>query len=503
MRSTAGIFALACALTVATELTALAAYPVLDQAHTFRGRISYVVHQADLVSAPDVRGDLTVSPNSWTLREQSPQQTALAGTGGATVDGGGVHVGVDDPLAAGSIANAWAVAIGTLATGPVAADGGDGVWKSARLRMYLDDARSSVVGLADVAGSANVSFAFDDWEDVGGMQLPQRVLRLRDGVPEASYSITGYTVTRAFPEAPIPTAPAPHRAPIADSSLGWTAGQSPIRLVGVAFPWRLLSTAFGLLLLAVLVVAWTRRDALIERVRRIVQDDPRGWTARGVSVFVSPEGRLHFDGAEYRVGAEFFDRMAVVQTSPLFLRVGSRDVPRAVVLARKFRPAAVFAGQTTARRPRSAHGFSLIETLVAVALFAMVMVGAVFPTLVVMARGDAIAATQEDAVRIAANALGDQEAACAYGAVTDGTVTSQIGQLSLTVAVGPSATGVAGASDIDVTVTDASGRTLAAAASTVGPAVPIPPPPDATPTPMSSGPSPPPEPSPSPSGWPG
>lgn len=505
MRSLAGFFALAGMLTVAAPAFA---YPVLDQAHAFRGRITYTARNAADASAPSVSGQLVVDQSGWVLEERAASGIARAGTRGASVDSAGVHVGVDDPLAAGSIANAWAIAVGTLATEPVASVEGDGVWKTARLRLYLNDARDSVVGMADAAGVGDVSFSFDDWTDVSGMLLPRRIMRLRGGVSEAAFSVSGYTVLRAIPTG-LP--PAPTRHAIVDGSLGWTAGQAPIRLAVVQFPWRLFLAAFGSLMLALIAVAWTRRDALLQRLCRWVEDDPRGWATRGVSVFVSPEGRLVFHGSEYRVGPQFYNRQAVVQSSPLFLRIGSRDVPRSVIVARKFRPLAASARRRAASAPaphtRSAHGFSLIETLVAVAVFAAVVVGAVFPTLIVMARGDAIAATQEDAVRIAANALGDQEAASAYGAVTDGTVTSLIGQLTLTVTVKPSASGAAVASDIVVTVTDQSGRTLARAISTVGPAVPVPPPPDSTPTPMPSDgsppPSPPPTPSPSPSTWPG
>lgn len=507
MRSTAGIFALAGALVFAAGTVALAGYPILDHARSFRGRITYTLSQTDIAHPVEVLGDLNVQSTSWSLEERAPYEVARAGSAGASVDGGGAHVGVDDPLAAGSIANAWAAAIGALATGTISATPNDGVWNAGRLRLYLDDTRDNVIGMADTAGAGDVTFSFDDWVDAGGLELPQRVTRLRDGTPEASFAISAYSVARAFPASPAPEAPAKRHQPVAVGSLGPSASQAPEDRTAIEFPWRLVLNAFGAMLLALVIVAWTRRDALIERVRRRVEDDPRGWAARGVSVFVSPEGKLHFDGADYRVGAQFYNRTATVQSSPLFLRVGSRDVPRAVVVARKFRPLVMRArrgGKALSGRAGSALGFTMIETLVAVALFAIVVVGAVFPTLVVMARGDAIAATQEDAVRIAANALGDEESACAYGAVTEGSISSQIGQLTLNVTVAPSASGVAGADDIAVTVSDPTGRVLARAISTVGPAVPPPPLPNATPTPPTSGGSPPPPtPAPTPTHWPG
>jgi hypothetical protein len=125
----------------------------------------------------------------------------------------------------------------------------------------------------------------------------------------------------------------------------------------------------------------------------------------------------------------------------------------------------------------------LIENIVAIGLFALVVVGAVYPSLAVMANGDQIARRQSDAVRLAANALNDEEVASSYGAVTEGSVRSQSGDLTVVVTVGPSQTGVSGAHDIDVAVQDAAGRYLAHAISTVGPAVPAPPPPNHTPNP--------------------
>jgi type II secretory pathway pseudopilin PulG len=150
------------------------------------------------------------------------------------------------------------------------------------------------------------------------------------------------------------------------------------------------------------------------------------------------------------------------------------------VVARKFRIPALYSAKVW--RSRSA-GLSLIENIVAMGLFVSVVVGAVYPTLVVMANGDRIARMQDDAVRLAANALNDEEAASAYGPITDDSVRMQAGALTVVVTVGPSQSGVAGAHDIDVAVEDAGGHALAHAISTVGPAVPAPPPPGQTPNP--------------------
>ena len=474
------VCALFCAGTAAPILAATTGFAILDDARAFRGRITYDAHRIDGLPAPRVAGTLTIGNTRWWVEERSPDTVATADGSGGTLQGGGFNTGVDDPLAAGSIANAWALAMGMLSAFPPAhSPPTDGIWQSANIRLYLNDTHDAVQGLADTAGSGDVSFAFDDWVDVDGVRLPQRVMRLRDGEPEASYAVQGYAVLRSPILAAASATPRPVALPDAGGD-GVLAPQPPVEFQHRDFPWQLVSSAFGLLLLGVVVVAWTRRDAFVELLRARVQIDPRGWQARGVTVFVTSDGRMWFDGAEYIVGPQFFGRRAVVQSSALFLRIGAREIPRAVVIARKFRIPAMRAAH--ADRSRSA-GLSLIENIVAIGLFSVVIVGAVYPTLAVMANGDRIAHTRSDAVRLAANALNDEEIASAYGAVNEGTVRTQSGALTIVVTVAPSTSGVADAHDIDVVVQDAGGSTLAQAISTVGPAVPAPPPPGHTPNP--------------------
>jgi len=473
--------AIACGNASGPTLGAPEGYAILDNAHAFRGRITYVVHRTDILPAPRIAGTLTIGNTFWSVDERSPDTIATADNKGGSLQGGGLSTGVDDPLAAGAIANGWAIAMGTLSAFPATRiSAGNAIWRSAALRLYLDDQLENVVGLADTAASSNVTFAFDDWMDVAGVKLPQRAMRMRAGVPEASYSIEGYSVMRAAVLAALPAAPHAKKQPEISGNSGIVAAQPPIELQRISFPWRFLSSLFGLLLLAVFIVAWTRREAIVEVLRGRVQADPRGWQSRGVSLFVTSDGRLWFDGAEYKVGAQFYGRQAVVQSSPLFLRIGAREVPRAVVVARKFRLPALRSGK--AWRTRSA-GFSLIENVVAIGLFAAVIVGAVYPTLAVMANGDRIAHVHDDAVRLAANTLNDEEIASAYGTVSDGSVRTREGEFTVVVTVESSQTGLDGAHDIDVVVEDAKGQSLAHAISTVGPAVPAPPPPGQTPNP--------------------
>lgn len=475
------VCALACAGAAAPIAAATTGFTILDNAQAFRGRITYVAHRTDALPAPRISGTLTIGNAHWSVEERSPDALATANAGGGTLQGGGFNTGVDDPLAAGSVANAWALVMGTLsASAPGRDPTADDIWQSANIRLYLNDTRDAVQGLADTAGAGDVSFAFDDWIDVDGLRLPSQVMRLRDGAPEATYEIQEYAVLRSPALAATSGPPRAKALPDAAGGAGLLAPQPPVEFQQREFPWQLVSSAFGLLLLGVMVVAWTRRDAFVEMLREHIQTDPRGWQARGVSVFVTSDGRLWFDGAEYRIGPQFFGRRAIVQSSPLFLRIGAREVPRAVIVARKFRIPALRIAKS--ERFRSA-GFSLIENIVAIGLFSIVVIGAVYPTLAVMANGDRIARTQSDAVRIAANALNDEEIASAYGAVSEGTIRTQYGALTLVLTVEASKSGVSGAYDIDVAVQDASGSALAHAISTVGPAVQAPPPPGHTPNP--------------------
>ena len=118
-------------------------------------------------------------------------------------------------------------------------------------------------------------------------------------------------------------------------------------------------------------------------------------------------------------------------------------------------------------------GLSVVETLVGTALFAVVMVGAVYPTLTAVARADHIAAQKRAAILAALNALTDEEVACAYGTSAPvGTSTQTIDGMTVTVDVAASI--VANARDIRVTASDSSGFVLATLATTVGPPVPPP-----------------------------
>ena len=114
--------------------------------------------------------------------------------------------------------------------------------------------------------------------------------------------------------------------------------------------------------------------------------------------------------------------------------------------------------------------------LAAFAVFAppgAVIVAAVFPTLVVLAHADRVAAQRETALQIASNALVDEESALAYGfSIHDSSGSFGVEGMQLTVTVSPAS--LTGLHQITAQVNDASGAILARIATMVGPPVPAP-----------------------------
>jgi Tfp pilus assembly protein PilX len=109
----------------------------------------------------------------------------------------------------------------------------------------------------------------------------------------------------------------------------------------------------------------------------------------------------------------------------------------------------------------------------------------VFPTLIVLAHADRLAAQRQLALQIAANALADEESALAYGSsVTDESAVSTVEGMQLKETVSPST--VAGMHELNVEVSDTSGFTLARMVSEIGPPVPPPGAPSPAPSPPAS-----------------
>jgi hypothetical protein len=157
----------------------------------------------------------------------------------------------------------------------------------------------------------------------------------------------------------------------------------------------------------------------------------------------------------------------------LFLRVSAPGVPRASILPRKFRP--IDLGIASRRtRKSAARAYTLVETIVATALFASIILFGIYPALAALSRADALAQARSLAVIIASNALSDEQAADYYdGGAPQGTTVTDVDGLVLTVTV--TANGFRGARDLDITVTDGGGDTLASVASMLGPPVKAPP----------------------------
>ncbi len=437
----------------------------LSALRNFRGTLAYTAHPAGDPSQI-IAGSLAVTGEHFTLDERSRTEAVHVSDGQSWLASDGRTFYFDDALGVSGLANAWAVMVAGCVTLPLQPDPSGRSWTAgARMRIYPDlQSGDRIIGLVDIAPGADVSFSFGDWQSVDGLALPASVVQLRDGIAAGAYVIDRYQVAWA-PQRPAPagagqSVPAPAPADQHNPLLARTGSQERAAL-------RFFGLLVALLALSLGIAAWLRRDALADRLCRRLASDPRDWRDEGTTAFVSPEGTLWFGGRRYHVGSAFFNRRALVQSSMFFIRISAADTGLPVVMARKF------PRHEPPRPSRSAAGFTLVEALVATALFASVIVAAVFPTLVVLAHADRVAALHEAAVQVAANALVDEEAALAYGSsISDASSVSNVDGLRLTVAVTTSS--VNGLHQITATVADANGAQLARIATMVGPPVPAP-----------------------------
>jgi len=122
----------------------------------------------------------------------------------------------------------------------------------------------------------------------------------------------------------------------------------------------------------------------------------------------------------------------------------------------------------------SEAGFTLVETIVATALFAAIVLLVVCPSIAAVAHADAMAGERSEAVIIASNALADEEAASEYGAgASVGDATTTIDGLTLTVTVSPGT--IRDESDLDIVVNDSGGNVLVHVVSWLGVPIDAPP----------------------------
>ncbi len=426
--------------------------PALSSMRSFRGTITYVARE-DGVSRPAIAGTLTVRAGDWRLDERSSDFELRVENGAGRLDAAAQPIEVD------TLGDAWAVALGTIATRPVGA--GDRIWWAGGLSYFTDTAGARLAGISDTR--AQLSFTFASWSTQSGIDVPGRILRLRGGVPDASFTVSDYRVVPAL----APAHPARTQKPYAYALLrGAHAGEPLFPALGAldaAWAQWTFALIAALLLCAVGAIVWTRRDGLVSALCGRMAADPRGWRRAGTSVFVDADGVLWFDGARYRVGPHFYNRAALVQQSALFVRVSAPAVPRAVVLPRKLATIA----PDIRRRARGAAGFTLVETLFATALFAAIVLIAVYPAMAAIAKASAMASLREQAAVIAADALSDEETVNDYGGgAPQGTATSILDGLTLTVSVSPGT--IHGESDLDITVASPDGTVLAHVTSWLG-----------------------------------
>jgi type II secretory pathway pseudopilin PulG len=431
--------------------------------------VDYIARRTGFEGAPTIVGTLIVRDRTWTLRERTDLYDFHAGTDGSWIDAADTTADVDDVFNADPLANAWAAALGMIVTQPIRPSAGAGAWTAGTLHVFVDATGARITGISDASGGADAAFVLDAWTTSGGLSLPTRVLRLRNGVPDAGYAISEYRVVASVPDGQglKPIGGAAYDLNRARQATTLLLGPSDSRVA-----WGASSAAAlgSLLVLCFFAVVWTRRDTIVLSLCRTMARDPRGWRRAGTSIFVEPDGALWFDGMKYRVGPHFYNRAALVQCSILFLRVSAPGVPRATILPRKFRPVDLGVRQ----RLGTSRGFTLLETLTATALFAAIVLLAIYPALAAVARADAIAAQRAEALVLASNALADEETIDAYdGGAPQGTASTTTDGLTLTVTVTPGS--MRGISDLDVNVADSSGAVLVHLTSWLGAPVKSPP----------------------------
>lgn len=442
----------------------------LKAAHAFRGTIGYVAYRASAppsgpqTNAP-IHGAVTITGSGWSMEERFPGQTLHVSSDGSWIRSGAGTLFFDDPFVVGAIANAWAPVLAQLALDAPAAQSGN-AWVTADGTRIYAGATGDVTGIVDAPSRSGVAYSLGGWTDVDGLALPEEVLRLVDGASDAAFHITEYHVAWA-------TAPNARGAAQPDFAAAAAVGPQAAASAASALVWRRFFSMFGFLLIAAAAVAWLWRDALTERLCAKLATDPRRWRGAGSSVFVTSDGVLLFDGQRYRVGAQFYNRVTNVYTSALFLRVAAQGVPTSVVLPRRFGAPSVLQRSERRHVRTAGNGFSLIESLVASALFSLVIVAVIFPTLIVLSQTDKLAAVRQRALRLAANTLVDEQAALAYGTIQDDHQTRRFGDLSVSVELKP-APSPGGAHVLAVAVADKDGRELVRLATLVGPSVPPP-----------------------------
>lgn len=441
--------------------------PALASMRDFRGRIDYVAKRDD--NSVVVHGTLTVDDQGWILDERTRSFELHANPKSASVrSSAGDSVAVDDLFDSDALSNAWAPLLGESTTSPVGKTDSASLWDSGDLRIFLDPAGSQVIGFRETRD--DVAYTLDDWWTVGPLEVPHRILRLRSGEPSASYTVSDYIVQPAVQGQGRGTTPAAGLVLPARSARLLSLDDVPD--FDVTWAQRASAIAYSLLVLALGIVAWSRRDTLIGAWCVRIARDPRAWRTAGVSVFVEPDGMMTVDGSRYRVGPHFYNRAALVQRSILFVRVSSPAVPHIVILPRKFTRSEL--GVTARGSTKHALGFTLIETMMATALFAGVVLLAVYPAIAAVARADAIASERAEAVVLASNALADEEAVSAYDTTGSfGKATTSVDGFTTTVTVSPGT--IRDESDLDVVVTDNTGDVLAHLVSWLGVAVGAPP----------------------------
>jgi len=450
----------ACLLSAHAAYAAAPSTPALVQTlESFRGRIFYTAERQSDGARQLIRGTAVIGSADWSLDERWGDSHLHLAPADSWLQSSAETLHFDDPFAVDELANAWMPMLATIASGRLTAVDPP-VWtRDNSTFLFLNSTLDQASGLSDE--DAGVAYSFDRWTTVNGLSLPQGVVRLRGDVAVDSVLVSDYTVEWASTSSSAVAAGAPAAAP--------AVTPKPDRLADAArFSWRSFATLFGALFTGLALLLWWRRDVLTERWCAWLAHDERSWRHQAEPSFVSADGVLWWAGGRYRVGAAFYNRRTVVQSSPLFIRVSAPEVGRTLVIPRQF------SLKRTSGAVPGARGFSLVESLVATAAFATVAIAVVLPTLIVLSRADAMALARQRALQLASNALVDEEAALSYGTIVAAPPehSTTLDGLTATTTVEPAA--MQNGWLITVLVRSSSGATLARLATIVGPPVPAP-----------------------------
>src|ERR1700686_350579 len=123
---------------------------ILANLQSFHGRLDYTAHRIGNGPAVAISGVAIIGDAAWTVDERASGYSFHAAGDGATL---------------------------LIGSTPARATPGGVIF-------YTDAAQNRVLGLTDRITPSSPSFVFEGWLQMSGVPLPQRILRLRNGLSD-------------------------------------------------------------------------------------------------------------------------------------------------------------------------------------------------------------------------------------------------------------------------------------------------------------------------------